>query len=275
MFSSKDPRVKTTITTLRIREDTAKYLRNLDPNSAPYDGKSRMMKENPNPNVPEDQQTFKGDNYIRMTGDYVKLMNQEGFMIDSSQLGGVDLNNLAMPSQVEQAYKEFQDKKQKVLEKRQQEVRAKYGGEEEGEKEQMLAREIWENLQAQKEDQDEIQRTGREGKGKVQQFEQKGLLGIKSKFEEDLYSFGHSSVWGSYWHVHFGWGYSCCYGSIKTMPCKGVGGRKEAIAREYEWEAKEKKIKEDALGLNILTELPNKFGLIEKKEEIEEDLKDH
>jgi len=33
-----------------------------------------------------------------MTGDYVKLMNQEGFMIDSSQLGGVDLNNLAMPS---------------------------------------------------------------------------------------------------------------------------------------------------------------------------------
>jgi len=36
---------------LRIREDTAKYLRNLDPNSAPYDPKSRSMKENPNPNA--------------------------------------------------------------------------------------------------------------------------------------------------------------------------------------------------------------------------------
>ena len=34
---------------LRIREDTAKYLRNLNPNSAPYDPKSRSMKENPNP----------------------------------------------------------------------------------------------------------------------------------------------------------------------------------------------------------------------------------
>jgi len=52
---TKDPKVKTTIAQLRIREDTAKYLRNLDPNSAPYDGKSRSMKDNPNPMIPEDQ----------------------------------------------------------------------------------------------------------------------------------------------------------------------------------------------------------------------------
>lgn len=32
----------------RIREDTAKYLRNLDPNSAFYDPKTRSMRENPN-----------------------------------------------------------------------------------------------------------------------------------------------------------------------------------------------------------------------------------
>lgn len=34
---------------LRIREDTAKYLRNLDPNSAYYDPKTRSMRDNPNP----------------------------------------------------------------------------------------------------------------------------------------------------------------------------------------------------------------------------------
>lgn len=34
---------------LRIREDTAKYLLNLDPNSAYYDPKSRSMREDPNP----------------------------------------------------------------------------------------------------------------------------------------------------------------------------------------------------------------------------------
>jgi pre-mRNA-processing factor SLU7 len=35
---------------LRIREDTAKYLLNLDANSAHYDPKSRSMREDPNPN---------------------------------------------------------------------------------------------------------------------------------------------------------------------------------------------------------------------------------
>jgi hypothetical protein len=35
---------------LRIREDTAKYLLNLDTNSAHYDPKSRSMREDPNPN---------------------------------------------------------------------------------------------------------------------------------------------------------------------------------------------------------------------------------
>jgi hypothetical protein len=49
----------------RIREDTAKYLRNLDLNSAPYDPKSRSMKENPTPHVPPDQAAFLGDNAAR------------------------------------------------------------------------------------------------------------------------------------------------------------------------------------------------------------------
>ena len=41
--------VKATVRNLRIREDTAKYLRNLDPNSAYYDPKTRSMRSNPNP----------------------------------------------------------------------------------------------------------------------------------------------------------------------------------------------------------------------------------
>lgn len=53
-FVNKDPRVRTAVRNLRQREDTAKYLRNLDPKSAMYDGKSRMMRENPNPDLPEE-----------------------------------------------------------------------------------------------------------------------------------------------------------------------------------------------------------------------------
>lgn len=42
-----DPKTRTTVRNLRIREDTAKYLYNLDPNSAFYDPKTRSMRENP------------------------------------------------------------------------------------------------------------------------------------------------------------------------------------------------------------------------------------
>jgi pre-mRNA-processing factor SLU7 len=60
---------------LRIREDTAKYLRNLDPNSAAYSGKSRTMNENPNPDLPHTQQLFKGDNMAKFSGDFLQYLN--------------------------------------------------------------------------------------------------------------------------------------------------------------------------------------------------------
>jgi pre-mRNA-processing factor SLU7 len=73
-FVSKDPKVRTAVLNLRQREDVAKYLRNLDPKSAAYDGKSRMMKENPNPDLPDDLQLFKGDNFVKFTGDALNLL---------------------------------------------------------------------------------------------------------------------------------------------------------------------------------------------------------
>jgi len=42
-----DQRQTVSVRNLRIREDTAKYLRNLDPESAFYDPKTRSMRENP------------------------------------------------------------------------------------------------------------------------------------------------------------------------------------------------------------------------------------
>lgn len=55
---------------LRIREDTAKYLLNLDPESAHYDPKSRSMREDPQPNRPDTEKSFRGDNFVRKNGDY-------------------------------------------------------------------------------------------------------------------------------------------------------------------------------------------------------------
>ena len=44
--------MRTAVRNLRQREDTAKYLRNLDLTSALYNPKARTMKENPNPQLP-------------------------------------------------------------------------------------------------------------------------------------------------------------------------------------------------------------------------------
>lgn len=48
-----DSKQRITVRNLRIREDTAKYLRNLDPNSAYYDPKTRSMRDNPDPALAE------------------------------------------------------------------------------------------------------------------------------------------------------------------------------------------------------------------------------
>ena len=75
-FTKVDKRVRTTgggatgsVRNLRIREDTAKYLLNLDPKSAHYDPKSRSMRADPNPDKAPHEKTFAGDNALRTTGD--------------------------------------------------------------------------------------------------------------------------------------------------------------------------------------------------------------
>jgi pre-mRNA-processing factor SLU7 len=81
---SDNDKAKIAAGNLRVREDTAKYLRNLDPNSAPYDPKSRSMKENPNP-LQEDQD-FRGDNFVKTTGDYMAFVESEGLMVQANRL---------------------------------------------------------------------------------------------------------------------------------------------------------------------------------------------
>lgn len=64
----KDDRTRTTTMNLRIREDTAKYLFNLDVNSAFYDPKTRSMRDNPLKHCKGAEQfIYRGDNAMRNT----------------------------------------------------------------------------------------------------------------------------------------------------------------------------------------------------------------
>ena len=94
--------MKVTARNLRIREDTAKYLRNLDPNSAYYDPKSRSMRDNPYANNADEgndfgqQQAaaetlgFAGDNFSRISGDAVALAETQLFAWDAEKKLGME-----------------------------------------------------------------------------------------------------------------------------------------------------------------------------------------
>ena len=96
---------------LRIREDTAKYLLNLDPNSAHYDPKSRSMREDPQPH--KAKKAFAGDNFVRKSGDY-HAWEAERLHQLAAYDHGASLHMQAAPSQAEILHQHFKNKKGKL-----------------------------------------------------------------------------------------------------------------------------------------------------------------
>lgn len=104
-----------------MREDRAKYLHNLDPNSAVYDPKSRSMKANPYMGTDKEAE-YQGDNALKLSGDYLKLIENEAFMVEfnrQAKARGDDnflINSVAMPSQFELVKKQVEENKRKMKE---------------------------------------------------------------------------------------------------------------------------------------------------------------
>lgn len=199
-----DSKQRITVRNLRIREDTAKYLRNLDPNSAFYDPKTRSMRENPNPTKNPEDQEFGGENFVRYTGDTQKHAKSQLFAWEASSKG-VDVHVLAEPTKLELLQKEYDSKKEEFKSSVKHNVLEKYGGEE------YLKVPPKQLLLAQTETYVEYSRDGRIIKGAEKPI-------IRSRYEEDVYINNHTSVWGSYWHDHK-WGFKCCKSFIKNSWC--------------------------------------------------------
>jgi pre-mRNA-processing factor SLU7 len=101
---------------LRIREDTAKYLLNLDLSSAHYDPKTRSMREDPTPNIPQSEKTFAGDNFVRYSGDTQELNKLSLYAWDAYDKGQ-EIHMQAAPSQAQYLHASFHVKKQQLTEK--------------------------------------------------------------------------------------------------------------------------------------------------------------
>ncbi|KAG2770251.1 hypothetical protein JG687_00010464 [Phytophthora cactorum] len=205
--------MKTTVRNLRIREDTAKYLRNLNPNSAYYDPKTRSMRDNPNPELNPEDTTFVGDNTARFTGDAQKLASAQLFAWEAYSKG-TDIHPLANPSQAEFLKNQYEERKAALEKEKSRKILDKYGGQEH------LEAPPKELLLAQSEHYVEYSRDGRVVKGRER-------APVRSKYVEDAFENNHTCIWGSWFdRSEMTWGYACCHSKVRKSYCTGEDGKK-------------------------------------------------
>ncbi len=118
-----------TVRNLRIREDTAKYLRNLDPNSAYYDPKTRAMRKNPYEGTgrTEEEVDYAGDNFVRISGDTIDHAKSTLFAWEAGAKG-LDVHSLAEPTKLESLKKEYTTNKDTFKDEAKSSILDKYGG---------------------------------------------------------------------------------------------------------------------------------------------------
>ncbi|KAI4818698.1 hypothetical protein KUCAC02_004000 [Chaenocephalus aceratus] len=206
-----DSKRRITVRNLRIREDTAKYLRNLDPDSAYYDPKTRAMRENPysNTGMNPDEVGYAGDNFARYSGATINMAQTQLFAWEAYERGS-EVHLQADPTKLELLHKSFKVKKEDFKEKQRDSILEKYGGEEH------LDAPPRELLLAQTEDYVEYSRHGAVLKGQDKAV-------ARSKYEEDVVINNHNCIWGSFWNDGY-WGYKCCHSMVKMSYCTGDAG---------------------------------------------------
>jgi len=276
--------MKVTARNLRIREDTAKYLWNLDPNSAYYDPKSRSMRDNPNPAMDVSESQFTGDNFARISGDAIGLAQTQLFAWDVAEKvsgdhdtavaatgGGGDvapatstmsvIHPQANPSQAELLKKKYTTQSLDLSTKRKKAVLDKYGGAEHLDGSGGLGSVVGSstnNKSLEEDNSKEVAANERKVRFGVNVVEERytrdgelansngtssnnnnrsACVNQKSKYDEDIFINGHTTVWGSYFQKGaFQWGYADDHSLMRNSYCTGINGRianDEANAIKY------------------------------------------
>ena len=195
---------------LRIREDTAKYLLNLDLDSAKYDPKTRSMVDM---GAQADQAAalVAEDNFMRASGDAAEFERAQKYAWETQERG--DKNKLHL--QANPTSGEYYRRKEKEEGEANQKAQRKklverYGGEE--------------YIQATKNEAGVVENE------RYVEYDSSGAVKgapkaeAKSKYPEDVLINNHESIWGSWW-VNFQWGYACCHSTVKNSYCTGEEGK--------------------------------------------------
>jgi pre-mRNA-processing factor SLU7 len=230
---------------LRIREDTAKYLLNLDTESAKYDPKSRSLVDS---GAVKDKaaELFAEEGYMRSSGDAGAFEQAQRYAWETQEKSGDTSQHLqANPTAGEFYRKKEREEAERRRAEKEKQLLEKYGG---GDQKAMPA--ALRNL------------TVTESETFVE-YDEAGLIKgaprkkAKSKYAEDVLINNHTSVWGSWWS-NFKWGYACCHSFIKNSYCTGEEGKQA-------WEAAE----QQRTGVNLVEAKPE-----EEEEEVPDKEKD-
>ncbi len=202
---------------LRIREDTAKYLLNLDLESAKYDPKTRSMVDS---GATQDTAAalVAEEGFMRASGDADEFEKAQKYAWESQEKAGdTKLHLQANPTMGEHYRKREIEEAEKKKQEKQKMLEEKYGVSKAAMPASMRDLTVMES-----ERYAEYDESGRiKGAPKVVH---------KSRYPEDVMNNNHTSVWGSWWS-NFKWGYACCHSMIKNSYCTGEAG-KEAFEEE-------------------------------------------
>lgn len=237
---------KMTSWNVRTREDTAKYLLNLDVDSAFYDPKTRSMRENPLEGAPDKpgkvMVAFQGDNAWRRTGGAVDLEQDEIFAWEAQNQGLTDVHLQANPTATALLKKQIEERKKKVAEALTRNLQATYAPDTTftaygKDSDSLMPPELrvgaTESLTLFAPDGTRL-RSDADGAAK-RDANVPASAAKSTLYEEDVYPGNHKSVWGSWFdRDEMTWGYACCQSTLYNSYCTGEAGKKaKKEAAEY------------------------------------------
>lgn len=237
---------------LRIREDTAKYLLNLDLESAKYDPKTRTMVD-AGATHDKASQLYAEEGFLRASGDAAEFEKATRYAWEAQEQSGDTSQHLQANPTAGEFYrkKEKEDAERKRAEKLKA-LQDKYGGDSDANTMPAALRDVAAAIT--------------ESEAFVE-YDEAGLIKgaprvvARSKYAEDVFVNNHKSVWGSWWS-NFKWGYACCHSFIKNSYCTGEEGKQA-------WEEAEKQ----KTGVNLIADVPVEEDVreapVEEEKEVE------
>ena len=235
---------------LRIREDTAKYLLNLDLDSATYDPKTRSMVDS---GATQDTAAalVAEEGFMRASGDAAEFEKAQKYAWESQEKAGNTQQHLqANPTSGEFYRRKEKEEAEAKRQAHKKMLLDKYGGETNPNAAKLRDAAVVESE-------------------KYIEYDESGAIKgapkatAKSKYPEDVLMHNHTSVWGSWWS-NFQWGYACCHSMIKNSYCTGEEGKR---AFEEEDRMRTGGVLEEAVGAVKEIEWPANAVAEKSKEE--------